>query len=396
MNKSFKCNNCGKTIVHDGKAIYTMFCPHCNTLSSLPKEFRENNQSDKNKQYSDSLKSESYSAPFSQKTKYSTYDKNKYSKVQTSKSKVSCLVFFAVLLVFAGGAVSFLVMLKNDTSNNITIRNIVNSNDYAQEVLLFGGEGNGPGYFDDARNITVDNEGRIYVAEYGSGKVQCFNSTGGFLFQWIVDEDKFYMQRLTCNNNGNIYIVGNGKIYIYDSNNGDFLGFFRKGKNPHFENYIDDIAITSTGEIYALSRGETLIKYSRRGQIIYLIEDIISEQSNDSELNGKIAIDGMENIYILGSFNESVFKFSKDGKFINRFGSDGDEPGQFTAPYAIAIDNHGNILISDFKGIQIFSPDGRFVDVFNTPGFVYGIAVDYDNYIYCVTSEENVIKYKVR
>ena len=50
------------------------------------------------------------------------------------------------------------------------------------------------------------------------------------------------------------------------------------------------------------------------------------------------------------TFNEGVFVFSPDGKYISRFGSMGDAEGQFTSPRSIAVDNLGKIYIADFPG----------------------------------------------
>ena len=67
-------------------------------------------------------------------------------------------------------------------------------------------------------------------------------------------------------------------------------------------------------------------------------------------------------------FNNAVFKFGPDGKYINRFGGDGDRAGQFRAPGAIAVDGKGRVYVSDSKGIQIFDGEGRYIDVFKPDG----------------------------
>jgi DNA-binding beta-propeller fold protein YncE len=47
--------------------------------------------------------------------------------------------------------------------------------------LQFGGGGSGAGQFDDPRGIAVDADDNIFVADYGSGRVQKFDPTGKFL-----------------------------------------------------------------------------------------------------------------------------------------------------------------------------------------------------------------------
>jgi sugar lactone lactonase YvrE len=69
-----------------------------------------------------------------------------------------------------------------------------------------------------------------------------------------------------------------------------------------------------------------------------------------------------------GPFNDAVFKFGPDGKFINRFGSSGEQPGQFRAASAIAVDGKGRVYVSDIKGVQMFDGEGRYLDTFKPDG----------------------------
>src|SRR5262249_37394439 len=58
---------------------------------------------------------------------------------------------------------------------------------FAHLVLTFGGEGTGPGLFNDARNIALDASGNIYVSDYIGGRIQVFDETGKFITQWMGD-----------------------------------------------------------------------------------------------------------------------------------------------------------------------------------------------------------------
>ena len=51
-------------------------------------------------------------------------------------------------------------------------------------------------------------------------------------------------------------------------------------------------------------------------------------------------------------------------------GAQGEGPGQFDAPAAIALDRQGNIYVADWGNhrIQKFSPDGALVGLFGTDG----------------------------
>ena len=59
---------------------------------------------------------------------------------------------------------------------------------------------------------------------------------------------------------------------------------------------------------------------------------------------------------------------------------------------AIAVDNQGRIYVSDFKGIQVFDPTGRYLNLIDVPGAVFGMAFDDQNNLYVVTNTPRVIK----
>ena len=80
-----------------------------------------------------------------------------------------------------------------------------------------------------------------------------------------------------------------------------------------------------------------------------------------------IALDKFDNVYVTDpqsdpgcSMQPRVLKYDSEGHFITKFGSYGKEPGQFRDPEHLALDNEGNVYVSDRKNddIQIFSPNG--------------------------------------
>ena len=127
------------------------------------------------------------------------------------------------------------------------------------------------------------------------------------------------------------------------------------------------------------------------GPDLRTIKGAISSASGDSELQTRVAVDGLGNIYALGTFNSAVFKFGPEGKFLNRFGGRGDQPGQFHAPSAIAVDGRGRVYVSDIKGIQIFDTDGRYINVLKTDGPASGMVFNDRNELF-VAARTHVIK----
>jgi hypothetical protein len=55
------------------------------------------------------------------------------------------------------------------------------------------------------------------------------------------------------------------------------------------------------------------------------------------------------------------------------------------------------VYVSDFKGIQVFAPDGRYLSVFKAPNsaYVHGLAFDDAGAMYAVTNTKKVLKFQL-
>ncbi len=263
------------------------------------------------------------------------------------------------------------------------------ANGFATEVLKFGSEGIGPGMFTDARSIAVDGAGHIYVAEYSGGRVQVFDPAGQFLTQWTVDP-KMPLRSLAADRKGTVYVAQSGIISRYEGQSGKPLGPIPYSAGWGF----DDVVTTADGGLVTAwyKNRDDIMRFNAEGQVTRSLRAAISSVTGDSELNTRVAADGLGNIYALGSFNNAVFKFNSEGKFVNRFGSAGDQPGQFRAPQSIAVDGKGRVFVSDTKGIQIFDKDGRYLNVFRTEGSASGMVFNDKNELF-VAARKHVIKF---
>jgi len=265
---------------------------------------------------------------------------------------------------------------------------------FATQELSFGGEGTGPGLFGDVRAIGVDpTNGNIYAANYDDGRVQAFDATGKFITQWIIPEEVSdpYFGDMAVGRDGTIYIPVFGKLKLFDGE-GQAVGEIDLGRD-----YIDNLDIAPDGTLVAIANGEDIVWLTPEGEIKQRVDEAISTVSGDSELDTLVAVDGLGNVYALGTFNNAVFVFDSKGKYVNRFGSDGDEQGQFRAPLAIEVDGQGRIFVSDIKGVQVFSNDGRFIDVLKVKFAVaYGLAFDDQGKLYLTTGNKTVEKYSIK
>jgi hypothetical protein len=263
----------------------------------------------------------------------------------------------------------------------------------ATVLLKFGSKGIGAGMFSDARSIGVDAAGNIYVGEYTGGRIQVFDSNGKFVTQWNADP-RMPVRALAADRKGTVYVVQSGKIQKFQGLTGESLGNVGFSGGSGF----DDVTTTASGGLVAAwyQNRDDIVVLDSNGKVTRTIAGAISSATGDSELDTRVAVDGLGNIYALGTFNNAVFKFGPDGKYINRFGGDGDQPGQFRAPQSIAVDGHGRVYVSDIKGIQRFDSDGRYLDSFRADGSTAsGMVFNEKNELF-VVAREKVVKVALR
>jgi DNA-binding beta-propeller fold protein YncE len=265
-------------------------------------------------------------------------------------------------------------------------------NAFAHVVQQFGSEGIGPGMMRDARSIGVDGQGRIYVGEYQGGRVQVFDANGVFITQWMVD-GKMPLRALTADRSGNVYIVQRGTIVKYEGQTGKQISEVKFSGGSGF----DDARITPDGGLICAwyRNRDDIVRFDSSGNAVRTINAAISTVADASELDTRVAVDGLGNIYALGTFTNSVFKFNRDGKFMNRFGGEGEQPGQFRAGHAIAVDGKGRVFVSDIKGVQVFDSDGRYLTIFKPEGPAFGMVFNDQNEL-LIAARSKVVKYAVQ
>lgn len=114
-----------------------------------------------------------------------------------------------------------------------------------------------------------------------------------------------------------------------------------------------------------------------------------------------IAVDDDGNIYVSDLGNKRIQKFSSDGKFVSQWGKSGTQSGEFHYPSGIAVyDGFVFVADRDLNRIQKFTTDGDFVLEWGEKGiyeqqffFPNGIAVSNGNVYVVDTGNQRIQKF---
>jgi len=184
--------------------------------------------------------------------------------------------------------------------------------------------------FEFARDVAVDSQGNIYVADYDRSRIIKFDSNGNYILKWGnygEDPGEFrYLMKITLDGAGNVYASeGTGS------------------PNTHARIQKFD------------SAGNRLLEWGSRGTG--------PGQFKEEPLG--MDFDASGNIYVVDQTNHRVQKFDSNGTFVSQFGSEGSGPGELSYPGDVALDSSGNIYVqtntqggSEDKRIEVFSSSG--------------------------------------
>jgi DNA-binding beta-propeller fold protein YncE len=313
-----------------------------------------------------------------------------------------CLIIALVLIVaitgafllFGGGALYFVSRTTQTGAPTSPLNKPPTANSFANVALEFGSEGIGAGQFKDARSVAVDGAGRIYTSEYIGGRVQVFDSQGKFLTQWMVDA-KRPLTSMAADRKGTIYIVQGGSITRYEGQTGQSLGEVESRGAGFNQNYSSVFAALD-GSLYAVAASYQIVHILADGRIKSIIN--AREKTGEDLHLDSLAVSGSGHIYALDRSEKSVFKFGTDGKYINRFGGEGDAAGQLKSPDGIAVDGQGRIYICDIgRAIQVFDANGRYLDSFAPNEVIFEIAINDQNEIFASQrNRHKIVKYVLK
>lgn len=219
-------------------------------------------------------------------------------------------------------------------------------------LYTFGKSGVGQGEFQFPYGITVDNAGKVYVADLYSGKISVFDQAGNFIKYFADDAEKLFQKPagLTFFDN-QIFVtdVQQHKVMVINLDGKKVLEFGKKGNGEG--DLSSPNAVTVTKEfIYVSDTGNDRVeKFDRAGKFLSSINgsDTSEKESNFVNVRG-VAVDGRGTLYVVSNLTNKIWGIDKNGqKSFEPIGEIGVENDQFSQPNGMFIDGQGRIYIAD-------------------------------------------------
>ncbi|MCE5263683.1 MAG: peptidyl-alpha-hydroxyglycine alpha-amidating lyase family protein [Deltaproteobacteria bacterium] len=197
----------------------------------------------------------------------------------------------------------------------------------------------------------------------------------------------------------NVYLMTrqDARVIVYDRE-GNFL---RAWGEKIFTPRTHGIEIGPDDLVYTVDDGDhTLRKFTPEGEQLMMlgIPGVASDTGYDGKSHGSvqrggkpfnrptgIAVAPNGEIYVSDGYgNARIHRFSAEGKLLHSWGEPGEGPGQFRLPHAVSLSPDNRVFVADRENdrIQIFSPDGQFLEMWTHVQRPTDIAFDKKGRVY--------------
>jgi DNA-directed RNA polymerase subunit RPC12/RpoP len=262
--KAFACPQCGASLKSVPIKDVTAECPYCHSAVVVPPELRPPPP-----------------PPPPPAPIFPTYEPDKPSFSWGAMLAICGAVTF-FLIVFA----SFIARSGRNTNTSTSrppsvLPYVPPKATPTPYLFTFGGEGTGPGLFQDAQEVAVDGSGNIYVSD-DTLRIQKFDAQGKFLSLWeIPSETKYFSKvrggpdKLMADRESRVYAVIGGVVLKFDGANGEWLGA------ASGSDYIYDATLKADGGIVVVSAkgdDDELVVLDAKSKAVKRVHRFISSQ----------------------------------------------------------------------------------------------------------------------
>ena len=258
-----------------------------------------------------------------------------------------------------------------------------------EEVLRFGKEGIGPSQMTRVESVALDGDGFIYVGDWELARVQRFSPEGKLEGLVYVKSDR--IDRLAYERSGVLFVVALYHMFRYDAKTLTLLG---EVERPGNGDYLAVAPRPDGGVIAVLetrSISDDIAFLDKEGKIERVLHGAIDKVAEYTVRDPFVTVDAQGYFYVADNSNHAIFKFTPEGRYINRFGYEGHPPGDSETDFqGIAVDGQGQLWVSGWSTLNLVTVDGRSRQKYEMSA--YGLAVSDQGELY-VTDRTMVRRY---
>jgi DNA-binding beta-propeller fold protein YncE len=232
----------------------------------------------------------------------------------------------------------------------------------------------------EPNGIAVDSKNFVYIADskvraifivnVDTGEYSMLKNGSDAKFQWLVG--------LAIDDSDRLFVADSGKrhVLVFDKNH--------KVEAAISDGLVDPGALAIDNEnrlLYVTDAEQDLVLVYDADPPFKLIRKLgkpgtehTSTAPGEFAKPAGVAVDQDGNVYVSDTWNNRIEEFDADGKFIRTFGEAGDGPGYFARPKGISIDGDGQIWVSDAlqDRVQVFTPEGQLLIYLGEHGLLPG------------------------
>jgi uncharacterized protein (TIGR03663 family) len=233
-------------------------------------------------------------------------------------------------------------------------------------VQTWGSAGSGLGQFQEPWGIAVSDAGRVYVADTWNHRIQVFDREGNFLSTWghfadtkgepNAEPGVFWGPRdIALDAEGNVYVAdtGNKRIQKFTPDGQFIAQWGGGGVDPGRFEEPTGIAFSPDGNIYVADTWNRRVQKFSPDFTPVAQWPIQSWESESPANKPYLRVDSQGNVYVGDPERYRILVFDSQGKFVMSFGQYGFDTASFALPLGMAFDATDNLYVVDSDNNRI-------------------------------------------